>query len=298
MRNRRAFTLIELLVVIAIIAILAAILFPVFAQAKQAAKKTAAISNHKQLMLAVIQYMADNDDTYPMTSSDGTYRIVPPNNDTNVQLSAHPYMKNKDIWADPMDAAGIAERDTDGTPYPSASVPANFRAQQLLYNLGLKSDFGVNTQYYCVWGYLCGANNAVVFQPVPTLASQVGAPADSIYATSSVWDRSSNGAPHGGGNWALDPPCVLDLAGVDTRPPRTGCLGYWWFGGWNPGSPNAWNVYGGTWPWHTSNVNAIATFADGHVRVMRISALAAGCDVRNGWTGRITDPSKYLWDLN
>ncbi|HLK15353.1 MAG TPA: prepilin-type N-terminal cleavage/methylation domain-containing protein [Fimbriimonadaceae bacterium] len=60
--NQRAFTLIELLVVIAIIAILAAILFPVFAQAKLQAKKTADLSNLKQLGLASIMYCNDNDD--------------------------------------------------------------------------------------------------------------------------------------------------------------------------------------------------------------------------------------------
>ena len=58
---RRAFTLIELLVVIAIIAILAAILFPVFAQAKAAAKKTACLSNEKQLGVATQLYLGDND---------------------------------------------------------------------------------------------------------------------------------------------------------------------------------------------------------------------------------------------
>jgi type II secretory pathway pseudopilin PulG len=57
--------LIELLVVIAIIAILAAILFPVFAQAKLAAKKTVSISNQKQLGLGIIMYTNDYDDTYP-----------------------------------------------------------------------------------------------------------------------------------------------------------------------------------------------------------------------------------------
>jgi prepilin-type N-terminal cleavage/methylation domain-containing protein len=62
---RRAFTLIELLVVIAIIAILAAILFPVFAQAKVAAKKTSAISNQKQISLGILMYTADYDDIYP-----------------------------------------------------------------------------------------------------------------------------------------------------------------------------------------------------------------------------------------
>jgi prepilin-type N-terminal cleavage/methylation domain-containing protein len=62
---RRAFTLIELLVVIAIIAILAAILFPVFAQAKLAAKKASVLSNVKQVSTAMFLYMSDNDDTYP-----------------------------------------------------------------------------------------------------------------------------------------------------------------------------------------------------------------------------------------
>jgi prepilin-type N-terminal cleavage/methylation domain-containing protein/prepilin-type processing-associated H-X9-DG protein len=60
---RKAFTLIELLVVIAIIAILAAILFPVFAQAKSAAKKTSSTSNLKQIGLAWIMYAGDYDDT-------------------------------------------------------------------------------------------------------------------------------------------------------------------------------------------------------------------------------------------
>src|SRR5215475_3876444 len=60
---KKAFTLIELLVVIAIIAILAAILFPVFAQAKQAAKKTNDLSQNKQLGLASLMYSSDVDDT-------------------------------------------------------------------------------------------------------------------------------------------------------------------------------------------------------------------------------------------
>jgi prepilin-type N-terminal cleavage/methylation domain-containing protein/prepilin-type processing-associated H-X9-DG protein len=61
MPSRKGFTLIELLVVIAIIAILAAILFPVFASAKAAAKQTACLSNTRQLSLAAMQYMSDND---------------------------------------------------------------------------------------------------------------------------------------------------------------------------------------------------------------------------------------------
>ena len=63
--KRRGFTLIELLVVIAIIAILAAILFPVFAKAREKARQTNCLSNVKQIMLSVLQYAQDYDETLP-----------------------------------------------------------------------------------------------------------------------------------------------------------------------------------------------------------------------------------------
>ena len=63
--RRAAFTLIELLVVIGIIAIIAAILFPVFARAREAARKTACLSNEKQIAAAVLMYMQDYDETFP-----------------------------------------------------------------------------------------------------------------------------------------------------------------------------------------------------------------------------------------
>lgn len=64
-RRKRAFTLIELLVVIAIIAILAAILFPVFARAKAAAKQSSCLNNLKQIGSSITLYMGDNDDLFP-----------------------------------------------------------------------------------------------------------------------------------------------------------------------------------------------------------------------------------------
>lgn len=91
--NRNAFTLIELLVVIAIIAILAAILFPVFAQAKVAAKKSASVSNAKQIGLAQFMYMGDYDDTIVSSWARG----FP--GDANFWVQ--PYMKNLAILFEP-----------------------------------------------------------------------------------------------------------------------------------------------------------------------------------------------------
>ena len=88
-QNKRGFTLIELLVVIAIIAILAAILFPVFAQAREKARQSACISNLKQISLAVLQYTQDYDETYP-PSEDGTN--APWHN------FVQPYIKNGDTF--------------------------------------------------------------------------------------------------------------------------------------------------------------------------------------------------------
>jgi prepilin-type N-terminal cleavage/methylation domain-containing protein/prepilin-type processing-associated H-X9-DG protein len=88
----KAFTLIELLVVIAIIAILAAILFPVFAQAKLAAKKTSSISNLKQLGLAMVMYSNDNDDDLPVSQFCTTY--LDPTTLTTYQTTIYPYLKS------------------------------------------------------------------------------------------------------------------------------------------------------------------------------------------------------------
>ena len=87
-----AFTLIELLVVIAIIAILAAILFPVFAQAKESAKRTSSLSNVKQQALSHVMYSADYDDRYVLAHVNYNGRSFP------WISSVFPYTKNLDIF--------------------------------------------------------------------------------------------------------------------------------------------------------------------------------------------------------
>jgi len=106
-QKQRAFTLIELLVVIAIIAILAAILFPVFAQAKFAAKKTVDLSNTKQIGLAVKLYLADYDDTMPIFyayNSRPNIYTPPAHHGTEVLLL--PYTKNQELFKSPLDSGG------------------------------------------------------------------------------------------------------------------------------------------------------------------------------------------------
>ncbi|MFN3683363.1 MAG: type II secretion system protein, partial [Fimbriimonadaceae bacterium] len=105
MRNlRKGFTLIELLVVIAIIAILAAILFPVFAQAKLAAKKTAVLSNAKQLGLAQLMYSADNDDVFsPVAGFSGGWNLP------SFAVLVFPYVKNAGLFMDPFSPAKITD---------------------------------------------------------------------------------------------------------------------------------------------------------------------------------------------
>jgi len=93
---RRGFTLIELLVVIAIIAILAAILFPVFAKAREKARQTSCLSNHRQVGTAWMSYVQDFDEmTPPMNSFHAVYGRV------WIQTILQPYMRSREIWQCP-----------------------------------------------------------------------------------------------------------------------------------------------------------------------------------------------------
>jgi prepilin-type N-terminal cleavage/methylation domain-containing protein/prepilin-type processing-associated H-X9-DG protein len=102
--RHRAFTLIELLVVIAIIAILAAILFPVFAQAKRAAKGTVSLSNTKQLATGINIYSSDSDDVMPMTIQSLDMDTTPggawwgASDFVGILQMTYPYVKSVDLF--------------------------------------------------------------------------------------------------------------------------------------------------------------------------------------------------------
>lgn len=288
--SRRAFTLIELLVVIAIIAILAAILFPVFAQAKAAAKKAVAISNHHQITLATLMYANDNDDHVMIAAYNNSYDANPSNPDA-VQLSIiYPYIKNKGVMEDPMDIATDADRwDADGELINPNSVP--YTEAQALLNWCAVTDWGINYQYFDPT-YI--DTNSIPVQTSIQLTS-IPRPAETYMALSSVWNRKPDGRPYGGGNAGVDAPCIFDSNG-DTRPYANGSwIGYYWYGGWNPDQPYAWNEFGGVWPWHSGGQMVVVSFPDGHAKVLNLKTLGNGCNVQDGWAGLITDRSLYHW---
>jgi prepilin-type N-terminal cleavage/methylation domain-containing protein/prepilin-type processing-associated H-X9-DG protein len=160
MRRRlriRGFTLIELLVVIAIIAILAAILFPVFAQAREKARGITCTSNLKQLSLAWLMYAQDYDETLPMTAAQ-----LPNGAQVFWQSLVDPYIKGGvrtaangqtevgeklSIYICPNYLAAAPDRDEAGTPrdkvpgigqYPLSSYAPNFHVTTAWWALGQK----------------------------------------------------------------------------------------------------------------------------------------------------------------
>jgi prepilin-type N-terminal cleavage/methylation domain-containing protein len=116
--RRKGFTLIELLVVIAIIAILAAILFPVFAQAREKARQITCVSNAKQFMLAILEYAQDNDETMPISynAKDSIGPVtaqvlgVPT---TGVPTEIMPYVKSTQVFHCPDDNGGMIQNGDD-----------------------------------------------------------------------------------------------------------------------------------------------------------------------------------------
>jgi len=234
MRNK-AFTLIELLVVIAIIAILAAILFPVFAQAKEAAKKTQCLSNVKNLATAQQLYGGDYDDTVlPWLTCSGLNTFCPggpTNSDQRIWTGAiQPYVKNgsghpaSGIFVDPSWTAAAFSKgmdqatcDGDGTPnsgFGNWSFASNAAAGPgLLYY----SSYGIN--FYMIPNGTCAGGSAAGCAPAPSDYGRDGttaAKAEFLYGGSTGYPTKSDGTFGAGG--------ARNLNEV-TRPAETVILG-------------------------------------------------------------------------
>ena len=142
---RRAFTLVELLVVIAIVAILAAILFPAFAQAKAAAKKTVDLSNLKQIGTAYTLYANDADDHLPLTTMnmDGATMEMRPK--ASWVIECQPYIKSYDMLRSPGDASAYWPPKGTKWPDPSASPMdprwSQYRTTSYLLNAFTSGDY-------------------------------------------------------------------------------------------------------------------------------------------------------------
>ena len=185
---RKAFTLIELLVVIAIIAILAAILFPVFAQAKAAAKKTQALSNAKQVVLGYIMYVGDYDDTYyEHAQGMSTGNQLPTSLIWNGYLN--PYMKNTQLANDPM-AQNPVTTYNNTTFTGMYYQPVDYKQLALGYNWNFTSQL----DYACSQDFGSTTPDCSVFWN----ASQIAFPAQTLLFASSAQRQPSQ---TGSGFW-------------------------------------------------------------------------------------------------
>lgn len=250
---RKAFTLIELLVVIAIIAILAAILFPVFAQAKIAAKKSVTISNCKQWGTGITIYMTDHDDLmpfaqgvrppaagnnwfvnglhpYPANANNAAPWDDPLRRQQQAGLhwsnSCHPYTKNFDMTGVPVANARATAGDVL-TPGVSKNEPA-LSMNGFMHTMS-SSEINAPSSAIMMWtgrGNVAGVNRTL---STPTLGCTVAAPAgqpvsdcrfnsggypQSGSATAWSWTGDFSG---GGSVWTFERQCVFVRMDTSTK---------------------------------------------------------------------------------
>jgi prepilin-type N-terminal cleavage/methylation domain-containing protein len=281
--KRRAFTLIELLVVIAIIAILAAILFPVFSQAKQAAKKTASISNTKQVILAQIMYQADYDDVF-------TPAVVWANGGAPASIGGvgyqpwtwliMPYMKNGDIMQDPQ------------AP-PMEAWPSGWNTTTTKL---LATQYGLNytalSPYFGDPMFPNPVSSSGVANPANTvaIASKFSTAEDTLGATGFYWA--------GPGSWTTT---------VTVEAPHCWTIASWCFVNWGQGSwyetdyissLNAGARTGGVS--QRAGGQMVVTWVDGHSSTSAPGNLARGTNYTPTTPEAdvvITNLEEYLWDI-
>lgn len=277
---KRAFTLIELLVVIAIIAILAAILFPVFAQAKAAAKKTASISNNKQISLGAIMYSGDADDTITpgatqtgsgSTAAGSVYYGAFWNNPWPTLVN--PYVKNFDLFSDPQAQRGKAT--TGGYPAQcgQAAVPHYGINPYLLQN--------VSYPFPTTYPTYTGTNPMV-----PRSYTSIARPADTVFSVAKYSSSETSGS--WAGDWWFGQGTYFIPVSVDPPDCASSGNGFVCASGWGNNG-----FYGGTGGTKfLNNVEAagawtggsslrgtrrmIVSYTDGHVASKSPEAMAEG----------------------
>jgi prepilin-type N-terminal cleavage/methylation domain-containing protein len=272
----RAFTLIELLVVIAIIAILAAILFPVFAQAKLAAKKTVSVSNLKQLAMGCLLYANDNDDVLPRTmdTSGGFPTTISWWAVSNYQRALEPYLKmgrggveaggnargKGSVWFDPAD--------------PDANLPAmwgSYANNGFLTGMH-RSMTSIESPAATVYSALRISNwPQAVGRPVPS-PLPLDNPADPFWDSEffdicfDAWDadRNATQSPYHYTRGRAAPPC-------SRFPSEPNCQDWngQLEGEWNEGIDGFPRRIKGTGRYGTTQ---IFNFADGHAKAMPFAA--------------------------
>ncbi len=244
---KKAFTLIELLVVIAIIAILAAILFPVFAQAKEAAKNSASLSNIRQIGISTQMYTSDYDDLTFQVFYIGQGGQTTPDNFGGWRWPwlVQPYAKNRDIFRSPADTKDLSLSSCFG----GCRDPKN---EYYGYLWGIFVSYGYN------W---IGLSPDYTWDPTtpPSLAdsgnsrglplSGLGSPAETIMFADSTYGDPDHPEVIGMGYYTIDPPQM-----------------------WTGNPPLTRSSYGFVWPRHNNAANV--EFADGHAKTVAIGKIA------------------------
>jgi len=284
--RKRGFTLIELLVVIAIIAILAAILFPVFAQAKIAAKKTTSISNVKQLELSVIMYAADVDDG------------VPPATAWNPQDSPGNYPFGfGDGWCAPWTFLVLPYVKSGGLfDNPLAPATPNYANNTTMTSMAYPS-YGYNYVWLSPWD---GSKQS------PIGMSSVGRPAETVMMTGKWSDPETDLKGNFLGwqfNYASDAPLLNYTVDVpDCWDIPQFCINSWAKDQFQSAQTHAAGRDTGFVEARNGD-QAVTGWLDGHTSVKNVYALAAGTT----YTAQTTDPGtvhytsdyldKYVWDV-
>lgn len=283
----------ELLVVLAIVAVLAAILFPIFANARAAAKKAVALSNFRQGVAAVLMYASDYDDGMPPSAYDMRSAALAATDRKWPQLIS-PYVSAFSVFLSPADPNA---RANDPTVFDPDIVPNDPASR--FYAAAQRVNMGYNHRYL----------SPVIesFDELPTRPinlSEVAAFSRTLAFVESVYEVNDAGVPQGGGSYIVDPPCRYVAqgggSGVTDTFPSAGATAEHSPEASMPSTPG-WGgrngqMYGYAWPWHQGRM-AVA-FLDGSAQTLSPVQLAKGCDAKPAWSGFIFDRGTYAWDLD